>query len=317
MLLVLAPDGRYMQMPVEIMHGAFVDFLIPGILLLGLGALNSLAFLSVLRRRPDGWFFSALALGGYAVWFVVEIIILRELHWLHLMWGLPVLVGIQAAVPVFTFRNPAPGVRKGLLRCGLISSAWYVAITIYVPTHYEGYSHAAYTVSELSAIGAPTRILWVLLVFPFPLLLSAFGWGLVLAAGSSRPLRAAGWIAVAYGAFNLYWPPMQMRGAEMALTDKAHIAWAMVTVLMMVAMMITAARALGKQFKLFTLACLALFMLFGFLTFTEAGALAANEPTPMIGVWERMNIFLFLLWVGVLSVLMRRREKAGVDHDFR
>jgi hypothetical protein len=230
------------------------------------------------------------------------------------MWGLPVLAGIQAAVPVFSFQNPAPGVRKGLLLCGLISSAWYVAINVYVPLHYEGYSHAAFTVSELSAIGAPTRILWILLVLPYPLLLSAFGWGLVLAAGNSRPLRVAGWIAVAYGAFNLYWPPMHMRGAEMTLTDRAHIAWAMVTLLLMVALMITAARALGKHFKLFTLACLALFVVFGSLTFSEAGALAANQPTPVIGVWERMNIFIFLLWVGVLSVLMMEKEKALVDY---
>ena len=34
-LLVAAPDGRYMDMPVDIMHGAFRDFLIPGILLIG------------------------------------------------------------------------------------------------------------------------------------------------------------------------------------------------------------------------------------------------------------------------------------------
>ena len=36
-LLVAAPDGRYMDMPVEMMHGTFPDFLIPGWILLGLG----------------------------------------------------------------------------------------------------------------------------------------------------------------------------------------------------------------------------------------------------------------------------------------
>jgi hypothetical protein len=36
-LLIASPDGRYMDMPVEIMHGAFSDFLIPGLILFGLG----------------------------------------------------------------------------------------------------------------------------------------------------------------------------------------------------------------------------------------------------------------------------------------
>jgi hypothetical protein len=77
-LLIAAPDGRLMEMPVDIMHGAFHDFLIPGILLFGLGILNTSAFVSVLQRRDSDWFMSGLALGGLAVWFVVEIIILQE-----------------------------------------------------------------------------------------------------------------------------------------------------------------------------------------------------------------------------------------------
>ena len=32
-LLIAAPDGRYMDMPVHIMHGVFSDFLIPGFIL--------------------------------------------------------------------------------------------------------------------------------------------------------------------------------------------------------------------------------------------------------------------------------------------
>ena len=39
-LLIAAPDGRLMDMPVELMRGFFPDFLIPGIILLGLGLLK-------------------------------------------------------------------------------------------------------------------------------------------------------------------------------------------------------------------------------------------------------------------------------------
>ena len=43
---------------------------------------------------------AGLALVGFAIWFAVEIAILREVHWLHIVWGTPVLVGIWAALPL-------------------------------------------------------------------------------------------------------------------------------------------------------------------------------------------------------------------------
>ena len=49
-LLVAGPDGRTMDMPVRLMHGTFTDFLIPGIILFGLGLLNVAAFFAVLRE---------------------------------------------------------------------------------------------------------------------------------------------------------------------------------------------------------------------------------------------------------------------------
>jgi hypothetical protein len=190
-LLIAAPNGRFMNMPTDIMHGFFDDFLIPGILLFGLGILNVLAFVSVLRNTRSDWFMTGLALGGLFIWFVVEIIILQELHWLHLMWGFSVLLGCVAAIPQFIFRHEAVKARNALLICGILSSLWYVAINILVPLMYEGYSMGSVTVSELSALGAPTKILWVLLALPYPLLFAAFGWGVWQSAESSRPLHVA------------------------------------------------------------------------------------------------------------------------------
>jgi hypothetical protein len=99
-LLAAAPDGRLMDMPVEIMRGVFADFLIPGLVLTGLGILNTAAFVAVFRRARIDWFLAGLGLGGLAVWFTVEIAILGELHWLHGMWGLPVVAGILIALPL-------------------------------------------------------------------------------------------------------------------------------------------------------------------------------------------------------------------------
>ena len=54
-------------------------------------------------------------------------------------------------------------VRKVLLNCGILSSLLYVAMNVLGAMQWEGYNTASQTVSELSAIGAPSRPLWVLL----------------------------------------------------------------------------------------------------------------------------------------------------------
>jgi hypothetical protein len=111
-LLIAAPDGRLMDMPVEMMCGAFSNFLIPGIILFGLGVLNTLAYISVLRKRNADWFTAGLALGGLFIWFAVEIIILQALHWLHLMWGMPVMIGWVAAIRLISLRHYTERTRK-------------------------------------------------------------------------------------------------------------------------------------------------------------------------------------------------------------
>ena len=93
-------------MPVNIMHGVFRDFLIPGLILIGLGILNTTAFVAVLRRTRTDWLAAGLGLGGLTVWFIVEIAILRQLDWAQAMWGLPVLAGCLVAVPLLSSYRP-------------------------------------------------------------------------------------------------------------------------------------------------------------------------------------------------------------------
>ena len=76
-----------------------------------------------------------------------------------------------------------------LLVFGILSSLLYVAMLTFVPLRWEGYSSAAQTVSELSAIDAPTRLLWVPLGILWTLLYALFGWGVWKAAGWSGRSR--------------------------------------------------------------------------------------------------------------------------------
>ena len=192
--------------------------------------------------------------------------------------------------------------RKSLLACGIASSLLYVAMNVFIPMRFEGYHLASQTVSELSAIGAPTRGLWVPLGFIYALLVVAFGWGVWASAAGNRRLRIAGSLLIINGAISLAWPPMHLRGAAMTATDIMHIVFAVITVLLMFLTIGFGAFAFGKGFRSFSLATVAIFLIFGTLTALDAPRLAANLPTPWLGVWERINIGAYMLWIIVLAL---------------
>ena len=210
--------------------------------------------------------------------------------------------------------------RDILLVCGIVSSLLYVAMNVFVPMQWEGYSSASQTVSELSAIGAPTRPQWVLLGIAYTLLVTAFGFGVWRSARLSRPLRVVGGLMVAYGVISLAWPlaPMHLRGEGFTLTDTMHVILAAVTVFLMLLAIGFGTAVFGKRFRLYSIATLVILFAFGALTFRESPRIAANLPTPWIGVWERINIGVFLLWIVVLAVaLLRAPDTAAGRSDSR
>ena len=200
--------------------------------------------------------------------------------------------------------------RKIFLVCGVLSSLLYVAMNVFVPMQWQGYSSASQTVSELSAIGAPTRPLWVPFGIAYTLLVAAFGWGVRASAHRNRPLRVAGGLLMAYGVIGLAWPPMHLREVLAAgggtLTDTMHIVFAMVTVFLMLLAMGFGSTAFGRRFRLYSIATMVILFACGALTVPEAPEIQANLPTPWIGVWERINIGVFLLWVVVLAITLLR-----------
>lgn len=210
--------------------------------------------------------------------------------------------------------------RTTCLVCGLAASVLYLAMNVFVPLRWPGYSCASQTVSELSAIGAPTRGLWVGLAFVYTGLVIAFGWGVWASAGHNRHLRVAGGLILAAALIGLAWPPMHQRTLLAAgggtLTDTLHIVWTMVTnVLFMLALGFGAA-AFGTRFRAYSIATIVLLIAFGVLSGLDAPNLQANLPTPWMGVWERISIFAFMLWQAVLAMsLLRIRGTGGAGEQ--
>jgi len=222
---------------------------------------------------------------------------------------------IHMPVEVTNVHDRARLARRVLLVCGILSSLLYVAMNVFVPMQWEGYSSASQTVSELSAIGAPTRPLWVPLVTVYTLLAAAFGWGVWISAGRNRPLRVVGGVLVVYGVLGVFWPPMHLRGAEPTLTDTMHIVFTMLTVPLMMLAIGFGAAAFGKRFRLYSIATIVILVTFGALTGPDAPRIAANLPTPWVGVWERISISAFLVWVVVLAIALLRGYRQEVATD--
>jgi len=202
--------------------------------------------------------------------------------------------------------------RKKLLMCGILSSLFYAAMNAFIPLLFDGYSYSSHTVSELSAIGAPTRQIWVPLAFVYMILFAAFGLGVLKAAHGNRHLRTLAIIIFVYCAWNFYWPPMHQRGTVTSLTDTLHLVWASVTVILMMLMMGFGAAALGTKFRVYTIATMIMLMAFGFITSLDAPKIPDDLPTPLLGIWERILIALFMSWVIVFSITLLRFETPSI-----
>jgi uncharacterized membrane protein len=205
--------------------------------------------------------------------------------------------------------------RKLLLVCGILSSLLYVGMNVVLPMLYPGYSVSAQTVSELFAIGAPTRPLWDALCFPYAALLGAFAFGLWRSAQTNRALRVAGILMLAHAVLAASWPPIHQRGLGFTLTDVMHNVWVAATVLLFLLAMWFAAGVRGRRFRVYSIGTIATIVVSGGYTWMESPRVAADLPTPWIGVSERIAIAAFLLWVVVVAIaLMDIPERARTDY---
>ena len=207
--------------------------------------------------------------------------------------------------------------RKYLLYCGLAASLLYIAMNIFIPFLDKGYNWVTQTVSELSAVDAPTRPLWFPLGIIYTLLIAAFGWGVFQSADRKRFLRIVGVLLIINGLIGLTWSPMHQREVLAAgggtFKDTWHIVMSIITVLLMFLSIGFGAADFGKEFRFYSIATIIIFIVFGILTFTEAPNIDKNLPTPYIGLWERINIAAFMVWLLVFSIDLLRLEKSSPD----
>lgn len=204
--------------------------------------------------------------------------------------------------------------RRSFLVCGVLSSLVYVAADVLAAIWYPGYhSFTARVVSELMANGAPTERLVDPVFLLYDALLMAFAIGVWMWAPRRRVHVMAG-LLFAVGAIGLGGPvvfEMNLRGTGPSTADVLHIAVTAVIGVLILASVAIGATLRGPWFRLYSLATLVVMVVFAVMTSLASGAMSTGEPTPWIGLWERIDIGAYLLWVAVLAVsLLRLPERS-------
>jgi len=195
--------------------------------------------------------------------------------------------------------------RKLLLACGALSSLVYIGADLAAAFLYpDHHSFVAQAVSELTAVGAPTRAVVGPMFLVYNLLVVAFAVGLWTSVRDDR-LRVTAAFVGGIGFIGLVAAPfadMNPRGSAFAFNDMLHIALTTAIVLCIFGGVMFAAAAFGRRFFAYSVMTLLALAVFGVLAGMQGVQLASGQATPWLGVLERFHIGAYLLWMAVLAL---------------
>jgi len=203
-----------------------------------------------------------------------------------------------------------------LLGCGIAYPLVYaVANDVIAASRYDGYSRVDQAVSELSATGAPTRPLLTAMLPMFTGLTVASGVGVWNSAEDRSSLRATGALLVGFGVTGVAWVPFPMSSRQdiaagrATSSDAGHLVLSALTVAEIVALLGVGSTVFGSRFRAYSLLSAAAVVVSGALTSMQASKLSDGEPTPGMGLYERISIGAGQLWMAVLAVILLRSRR--------
>ncbi len=201
-----------------------------------------------------------------------------------------------------------------LLACGFVAPLLYLASDVIAGLRWHSYSFRDQTISELNAIGAPTRTLTIVLGIGGYTFLVAFGAGLWRSARGNRRLRVAGAALLVLGVSAWWAVPfasMHVRGAETSLSDTLHLVNGGVAGLLLLVAMWFGVAALGTRFRIYSIATVLVMVVFLVWSGMDGSRVVDNLSTPWLGVKERVWAYAYQLWLIVFAVVLLRRRVAA------
>lgn len=209
--------------------------------------------------------------------------------------------------------------RTILLICGVLSPVLYAIADVVSGMRWEGYSFRDQTISELGAIGAPTRPLFAVLLAGVYALMVAFGMGVRKVAAGNRRLRIVGGIIVALGVIALtlgQLASMRPRGTEQGIAGALHLLEGAVWMSLLFTAMGIASTIFGRRFRLYTIGMIILALGLGAWSVSESPRIEEGLATPWLGVKERIFWYGYQSWFIVLALTLlggkvRQRDSGG------
>ena len=103
-----------------------------------------------------------------------------------------------------------------------------------------------------------------------------------------------------------------LEAGEETWRNNLHIPATAVMILCILLAMGFGSTLLGRWFRYFSYAMILAILAFGVLAGLQADRVAANQPTPWLGIVERISVYAIMLWVAVLAIgLLRAPQSEG------
>lgn len=207
--------------------------------------------------------------------------------------------------------NAHKSLRKVLLTSGIFASLLYPIADLIAGNLYKGYSFNEQTVSELFAIGAPTSRVVVPLFTISSILFITFALGIWLSSGGNRILRALS-VMIFGSAVNslVLWNffPMHMRGDQPSFTDTMHGLLAINPFVLI--SIVLGAVYFKNWFRYYSIGTILLLLITAIMAFSKAFLVFENQPTPGLGIIERISQYGHQLWHVVLAIILLYRQSS-------
>lgn len=191
-----------------------------------------------------------------------------------------------------------------LLLSGFTAPLVYVATVVVGGWATPGYSHLTQPVSALFETGAPHAANVSFAFVVYNVLLVAFGLGLMLSARGLRSLQAlAAAMVLLNGAFGLLieLAPMDPIGAPVTAAGIVHMVLAGLLVLTCMAAMASLALGWWRGRAHPALAAVTVALLVLMLAGGALAALAATAGWPFLGLFQRLTIGAYLVWLPMVA----------------
>jgi hypothetical protein len=210
--------------------------------------------------------------------------------------------------------------RKLLLACGVLAALVWMGTDIYASLRYAGYRYPFQVISDLSAVGAPSRAFVNQFDLAYVVLKIAFAVGVWVSADQKRALRLAAGALLASGVVDLVvfffpWNPGEPGGSFSNVMHSILAGGA--NVLLMLTAIGLGAGADSTWFRLYSYGTLLVLLVSGGMMALldtgplDASTLSANLPPPWFGLTERINAYGFVLWMIVLALVRLGQRPAG------